>query len=101
MTGVPNRLPKLPKLVIEKVPPWTSSGLSCRDARARGQIHDGPLQAQHVHLVGVANHRHDQAVLERHGDADVDFVVVDDVRPVDGGVDDGDRRAAPRPRRAR
>ena len=34
MTGVPNRLPKLPKLVMENVPPCTSSGLSWRE-RAR------------------------------------------------------------------
>ena len=34
MTGVANTLPKLPKLVIENVPPWISSGFNWR-ARAR------------------------------------------------------------------
>ncbi len=37
MIGVPNRLPKIPGLVIVNVPPWTSSGLSlfCRALSAR------------------------------------------------------------------
>ena len=58
-------------------------GLELARAGARGQIDDGALQAQHVLLVGVADHRHDQAVFQRHRDADVDLVVVDDVVAVD------------------
>src|SRR5579863_7275113 len=54
--------------------------------RASGEIDDGTLQTQHVLLVGIANHRHDQSILQRHRDPDVDFVVVDDVRTFDGGV---------------
>ena len=34
ITGVAKTLPKLPKFVIENVPPCTSSGLNCRE-RAR------------------------------------------------------------------
>ncbi len=83
ITGVPNRLPKLPKLVMENVPPVHFVGLELPGAGARGQVHDGALQAEHVLLVGVADHRHDQAVLQRHRDADIDLVVVDDVVAVD------------------
>ncbi len=52
MTGVPNRLPKLPKLVMENVPPGHFVGLELARAGARGQVDDGALQAQHGLLVG-------------------------------------------------
>jgi hypothetical protein len=99
MTGVAKMLPKLPKLVIENVPPCTSSGLQLARAGARGQVGTmEPLQAHHVLLVGVADHRDDQAVLERHGHAEIDVAVVDDVGSVDRRVDD---RELPQRRRGR
>ena len=63
-------------------------GLELLGARARGQVGDRAAQAEHVLLVGVLDHRHDQALIERHGDADVDVLLVDDVVAVDRGVDD-------------
>src|SRR5580700_9012379 len=46
-------------------------GLQLTRTGARGQIHDGALQAEHVLLVGAANYRNDEAVLQRNGDADI------------------------------
>ncbi len=48
-------------------------GLELARAGARGQVHDGALQADHVLLVGIADHRDDQPVLERHRDPDIRF----------------------------
>jgi hypothetical protein len=79
MTGVAKRLPKLPKLVMEKVPPETSSGLSWRE-RARAARS----------TMELADNGHDQAVFERHGDADIDLVVIEDVGALNRGVDDGE-----------
>ena len=39
------------------------------------------------HLVGIAHHRHDEALLGADGDADMGVVLVDDVGAVDLGVD--------------
>src|SRR5439155_5298685 len=46
---------------------------------AGGQIDDGALQPEHVLLVRLADDRHDEAVLQRHRDPDIDLVVIDDV----------------------
>src|SRR6476646_954514 len=77
ITGVAKILPKLPKFVIENVPPCTSSGFNCR-ARASRQIDNRSLQTSHILFVGIADHRHDQAAFERHRDADIDVSMVDD-----------------------
>ena len=86
MMGVPNRLPKTPGFVMVKVPPCTSSTFSFLPARALGQVVHGPGQAQDVLLVGVADHRHDEAPVERHRHAEVDVAVVDDAVAFDAGV---------------
>ena len=88
MIGMPNSAPNTPGLVIVNVPPCTSSGLSCLAARAVGEVGDRAAQAEQVLLVGVLDHRHDQAPVERDRDAEVDVLVVDDVVAVDRRVDD-------------
>src|SRR5580658_9685652 len=54
-------------------------GLQLARTGTRGQIDYGTLQAEYVLLIRGANHGHNQAVLQRNGDADVDLVMVDDV----------------------
>ena len=78
----------MPGLVIVNVPPCTSSGLSFFDRARVGQVVDRAAQAEQVLLVGIPDHRHDQAVVERDGDPEVDVLLVDDVVAVDRGVDD-------------
>jgi hypothetical protein len=75
-------------LVIVKVPPATSSGFSCLLPRAVREVGHGAADADQVFLVRVLDHRHDQPPVERHRDADVDLLVVDDVLAVDRGIDD-------------
>src|ERR1035437_836306 len=58
-------------------------------AGARRQIHNGALQAEHVLLVRAANDGDDQAVVESDRDADVNFIVVDDVVAIQRGVEQG------------
>ena len=78
----------MPGLVIVNVPPCTSSGLSFFERARAGEIVDRAAEPEQVLLVGVANHRDDQAILERDGDPEVDVFLVDDVLAVDRGVDD-------------
>src|SRR6266849_3860470 len=66
ITGSPNRPPKTPGLVMEKVLSCTSSGFIFFDR--------------------VFHYRHEQAPVERHGDPDVDLLVQDYVGPVERGV---------------
>ncbi len=71
--------------MIVKVPPWTSSG-SRRFPRALREVGDRgrhPLEAQPL---GLADHRHDQAVVEGDRDPEVDVLVVDDLVFADRGV---------------
>ena len=65
-------------------------GLQFFGARALGQIVDGALQAQKILLVGVLDHRHDQAPVQRHGDADVDLAVQHHVGSVQRGIHRGE-----------
>ena len=89
MMGVAKTLPKLPKLVIENVPPCTSSGFNWRERARVARSTMERCRPDDVFLVGVANHRHDQSIFQRHRDADIDFVVIDDVVAFDGRVQDG------------
>ena len=77
----------MPPLVIVKVPPCISSIVSL-PSRARlpnsAIVFSIPAMRQ---LVGVAHHRHDEALLGADRDADVVVVLVDDVLAVDLGVD--------------
>ncbi len=69
-------------------------GLQLLGAGARCEIDDGALQAEHVLLIGVADHGNDESAFESYRDAQVDFVVVDDVGPVDGALTMGKVRRA-------
>ena len=80
-----------------KVPPCTSSGLSFFVRARVAEVVDRAAQAEEILLVGVADHRDDQALVERDGDADVDVLLVDDVVAVDRRVDDRELRGARRP----
>ena len=56
-------------------------------AGARAEIGDLRFDLGEAELIGVAQHRHDQAALGADGDADVVVVLVDDVLAVDLGID--------------
>ena len=58
-------------------------------ARAVHDVGNGAAQTEHVLFVGVSDDRHDEPVVERHGDPQVDVFLVHDVVAVDRGVDDG------------
>ena len=94
MIGMPNSAPNTPGFVIVNVPPETSSGLSCLRARAVREVGDRAAQPEQVLLVRVLDHRDDQAPVERHGDADVDVLVVDDVSPSTDALTTGTARSA-------
>ena len=59
-------------------------------AGARAEIGDLRFDLGEAEVIGVAQHRHDQAALGADGDADVVIVLVDDVLAVDLGIDRGD-----------
>ena len=59
--------------------------------RAVRQIGDSAAQPEKVPFVSVPDHRHDQTPVERDRNADVDFLVVDDVVAVNRGVHDRHR----------
>src|SRR5712664_73435 len=61
-------------------------GLQLLRASALREVVHVALDAQNVLLIGVFHHRDEQAPVERHGDADIDFLVKDDVRSVERGV---------------
>src|SRR5215467_7759811 len=57
-------------------------------AGALAQIADGALQSYKAQVLRALDHRHDQAPVQRHGNADVDVLVVLDGVSDYGGVDD-------------
>ena len=59
-------------------------------ARPLAELGDLLLDLGEAQLIGIAHHRHDQALLGADGDADVVVVLVDDVVAVDLGVDGRD-----------
>ena len=72
------------------MPPCISSSASLPSrARAPNSAICVSISAR-TELIGVAQHRHDQAALGADGDADVVVVLVDDVLAVDLGIDRGD-----------
>jgi hypothetical protein len=73
--------------VIVNVPPCTSSGFNFFE-RARREIVDRAAQPEQVLLIRVLDHRHEQSLVERDGDPEVDVFLVDDLVPVDGRVED-------------
>jgi hypothetical protein len=70
-----------------KVPPCISSIFELAVAGALAEARDRLFDAGERELVGVAHHRHDEALLGADRDADVVVVLVDDVLAVDLGVD--------------
>ena len=66
-------------------PPLISSSVSFFVARLLRQLLDLDGDLRDVLLVGVADHRHEQAAIGVHGDADVDVFLVDDLAAL--GVD--------------
>ena len=77
----------MPPLVMVKVPPCISSIVSVAVAGALANVGDRLLDLGERQAVGVAHHRHDQALVGADRDADVVVVLVDDVGAVDLGVD--------------
>jgi hypothetical protein len=88
MMGVAKTLPKLPKLVMENVPPCTSSGFSWRE---RARVERSTMErcspttffSSALRITGTIS-----PFLQRHRDPDIDFVVIDDVGAFDGSVQD-------------
>ena len=78
MIGVAISAPNCPGLVIVNVPPWTSSGLERSLARAGRELADRCRHALEREPLGLADHRHDEPVVERDRDPEVDVVVEDD-----------------------
>ena len=76
MIGVASSAPKRPGLVIVNVPPRDLVGQQPLGSRPLGEVRDPRGQPLVRELVGVAHHRHDQAVVaERDRDAEVHLLV--------------------------
>ena len=73
-----------------KVPPWQIGDVERAFARLLAQRRNALFDLGDAHAVGVAQHRHDEALVRADGHADVAIMLVDDVGPVDLGVDGGD-----------
>ena len=71
-----------------KVPPVTSSGLSCLLRARGGEIGDRAGQPEEILLVGVLDDRDDKAPIERDGNSHIDILMVDDGLAVDRRVHD-------------
>jgi hypothetical protein len=83
--GVESIEPKVPPLVMVKVPPCRSSRVSL-PSRARASSR-WPLDLGEAHAVGVAHDGDHQPLLGAHGDADVVVVLEDDLVALDLGVE--------------
>ena len=96
--GVLSSDPNTPPLVMVKVPPLRSASdsvpSSARLANSRMPLLD---LARSVIAIGVAQHRHDQALARADGDADVVVVLQHHLVALDLGVD---AREAPAARRS-
>ena len=75
MIGVANRPACLPSEVMVKVEPLRSSRVELARARGGAEPLDLERELEQAPAIGVADHRHDQALLGRGGDADVVAVV--------------------------
>ena len=94
MIGMPNCAPNWPGIGDRERAAVHFVRLELLAARALGDVGDRAAQAEQVLLVGVPDDRHDQPALERHGDPEVDVLLVDDVVAVERGVDDRDAGAS-------
>ena len=91
MIGVPKRLPNDAGVGDREGAALDLVDLELLGARALGQVVHRAGEAEDVLLVGVVDHGHDQAPVERHRHADVDVLLVDDRVAVDAGVQDRER----------
>ena len=83
MIGVDISEPNTPPLEMVKVPPFISSILS---VPSLARLPKSPIVfsiPRDRQLVGVADHRHDEALRRRHRDRDVGIIVIDDLVAVD------------------
>ncbi len=87
-------LPKLPKFVIENVPPATSSGFNWRERARVARSTIDRLQASYVLFVRISDDRNNQATFKRHRDSEIDVSVIDDVFAVNRSVEDREMPAA-------
>ena len=67
-------------------------GLQLLGPRAGGEIVHRAGQSDQVHLVGAVHHRHDQPVLVRHGDPEVDVALQHDGLVAELAVDVRERQ---------
>jgi hypothetical protein len=83
MIGVSNSAPTLPMLVIVNVPPDSSSGPILASRVRRRDVGDPLGQPGDVEVLGVLDHRDEEAARGVHGDRQVDVAVVDDLLLLD------------------
>ncbi len=78
MMGRPNTAPNWPGLVMVKVAPSTSAGMSFLVRERSTEIGDAALESEEVEFVGSFQDRDDESPIECDGDAGVDVLVVAD-----------------------
>ena len=77
-------------LEMVNVPPLNSSGVSFAGARLVGEPLDALAEFQQRQLFGGADDRHDEALFQRNGDAEVDMAVPARGLAVGAAVDVGE-----------
>ena len=82
--GVKSVPPMPPRFEMLMPPPLISSRVSLRSRAFSASCCSSTAICGDVLLVGVADHRHEQAVFGVHRDADVDVLLVDDARRARG-----------------
>ena len=81
--GVESSEPNTPPFVIVNVPPESSCGVSVLSRARCAMRRDLAFEPGEIEALGVAHDRHHEPALRARGDAEVDEVVVDDVRAAD------------------
>ena len=89
--GVLSIEPKTPPLVIVNEPPLRSSSVSVPFCALPANSRMRLLDAGEGQILGVADHRHDEALRRADGDPDVVVVLEHHLLALDLGVETGER----------
>ena len=81
--------PNTPPLVIVKVPPVSFLDGDLVFTRPGSEVHDPAFNPGKGKPACITDHRNNQAALGADCNPDVEVLVVDDIIPVDGGIEDG------------
>ena len=87
--GVSNRAPPLPVLVMVKVEPLSSCGLTWLPRVRGSEVVNTLSQTRNVQVTSVLNHRNQQTTRGVYGNTDVLYRVVGNFLAVDRGVELG------------